>query len=203
MIINVGKYLKENADYDKEKYDFQFPDIILDTDKIKTIMINEVVPSNPEDDFYGKNELPYYHTTVFPLFQKAGVPVQTINDITSLGIYMTNAVKIPKDEYAVPKDHITASLPFLEIETELFPNVEVIMLMGDVARKALNMISRKKTKAAALPAVSTYKLRKNELWYGKIRLFPSYIMTGKNILIEKSKFEMASEDIKNMMYIIR
>ncbi len=29
--------------------------------------------------------------------------------------------------------------------------------------------------------------------------FPSYIMTGQNILIEKSKFEMASEDI-SMMY---
>ena len=35
MEINVGKYLKENTDYDKEKYDFQFPDITLDTDKIK------------------------------------------------------------------------------------------------------------------------------------------------------------------------
>ena len=203
MIINVGKYLEESINWDKEKYDFQFPDITLDTDKIKTIMINEVVPSDPEDDFYGKNEAPYYHTTVFPLFQKAGTSVKTIDDITSLGIYLTNAVKMPKYEYTIPKDNITASLPFLEAETELFPNVEVIMLMGDVARKAFNMISKKKTKSAALPAVSTYKLRKNELWYGKIRLFPSYIMTGKNILIEKSKFEMASEDIKNMMNIIR
>ena len=203
MIINVGKYLKENIDFNSEKYDFQLPDITLDTEKIKAVMINEIVPPDPEDDFYGKNETPYYHTTVFPLFQKAGVSVKTIDDITSLGVYLTNAVKIPKTESAVPKDYIIDSLPFLEAETELFPNVEVIMLMGDVAIKAFNMISRKKTKSAALPAVSTYKLRKNELWYGKIRLFPSYIMTGKNILIEKSKFEMASEDIKNMMNIIR
>ena len=203
MKINIGEYLKENVSYPKEQYDFQFPDITINTDKIKVIMINEVVPSDPENDFYGKNEIPEYLTTVLPLFQKAGSSAKSIDDIISLGVYLTNAVKIPKDEYTIPKDYITASLPFLEIETELFPNVEVIMLMGDVARKALNMISRKKTKAAALPAVSTYKLRKNELWYGKIRLFPSYIMTGKNILIEKSKFEMASEDIKNMMNIIR
>ncbi len=202
MKINIGKYLKENVVKKKKKYDFQFPDITLDTDKIKTIMINEVVPSDPYDDFYGKNENPDYLNTVLPLFQKAGASVNNIDDITSLGIYLTNAVKIPKNEYTIPKDFIIDSLPFLEAETDLFPNVEVIMLMGDVAKKAFNMISKKRTKTIALPAVSTYKLRNSELWYGKIRLFPSYIMTGKNILIEKSKFEMASEDIKNMLSII-
>lgn len=31
---------------------------------------------------------------------------------------------------------------------------------------------------------------------------PSYIMTGQNILIEKSKFEMASEDIATMYKLI-
>ena len=202
MKINIGKHLKENADYSKEKYNFQFPDILLDTDKIKTIMINEVVPSDPEDDFYGKNKIPDYLTTVLPLFREAGISVESIDDITSLGIYLTNAVKIPKSEYTVPKDYIIGSLPLLEAEIDLFPNLNVIMLMGDVAKKALNMISRKRTKTAAIPAVSTYKLRKNELWYEGIRLFPSYIMTGKNILIEKSKFTMASEDIRNMLDLI-
>jgi hypothetical protein len=33
-------------------------------------------------------------------------------------------------------------------------------------------------------------------------VFPSYIMTGGNILIEKSKFAMAADDIKKMMEII-
>lgn len=32
---------------------------------------------------------------------------------------------------------------------------------------------------------------------------PSYIMTGGNILIEKSKFEMAAEDIAIMVRLIR
>ncbi|HBG0469383.1 TPA: hypothetical protein KPE26_003707, partial [Clostridioides difficile] len=50
--------------------------------------------------------------------------------------------------------------------------------------------------------ISTYKLRNNELYYDNLRVFPSYIMTGGNILIEKSKFEMASEDIKKMFEII-
>lgn len=203
MKINIGKYLKENVSYDKEKYHFQFPDITLDTAKIKVIMINEVVPPDPEDDFYGKNKIPAYLTTVLPLFQTADTSVKSINDISSLGIYLTNAVKMPKSEYTIPKDYLTYSLPFLESEIDLFPDVKVIMLMGDIAKKAFNMISKKRTKTIALPAVSTYKLRNSELWYGKIRLFPSYIMTGKNILIEKSKFKMASEDIANMLNIIR
>jgi hypothetical protein len=32
---------------------------------------------------------------------------------------------------------------------------------------------------------------------------PSYIMTGGNILIEKSKFEMAAEDISAMARLIK
>jgi uracil-DNA glycosylase len=203
MEINIKEYLKENTDYNKEKDNFQFPDVNINTDKIKTIMINEVVPADPENDFYGKNESPDYLSTVFPLFQKAGAEVENIDDITSLGIYLTNAVKIPKNEYTISKDLITDSLPFLEAEIELFPNLEVIMLMGDVAKKALNMISRKRTKTAVIPAISTYKLRNSEFWYGKIRVFPSYIMTGKNILIEKSKFEMASDDIRKMLELIK
>ena len=31
----------------------------------------------------------------------------------------------------------------------------------------------------------------------------SYIMTGQNILIEKSKFEMASKDIETMYRLIK
>ena len=84
----------------------------------------------------------------------------------------------------------------------MFPNVKVIMLMGDVAKKAFNMISKKVTKKNAVPSVSTYKLRNTEILYNGIRIIPSYIMTGQNILIEKSKFEMSSEDIATMYRLI-
>lgn len=93
-------------------------------------------------------------------------------------------------------------MPYLERELALFPNVKVIMLMGDVAKKAFNMISKKATKKNAVPSVSTYKLRNTEILYNGIRILPSYIMTGQNILIEKSKFEMASEDIATMYRLI-
>ena len=81
--------------------------------------------------------------------------------------------------------------------------MKVIMLMGDVAKKAFNMISKKATGKNVIPSVSTYKIRKSEIWYQGIRIMRSYIMTGQNILIEKSKAEMAAEDISVMLSIIK
>ena len=165
-------------------------------------MINEVVPSDPVQDFYGAPDTDYLKTTI-PLLQGAGTAVSSIQDILQLGIYITNAVKAPKTEYVIDKSSIENSLPYLEAELSLFPNIKVIMLMGDVAKKAFNMITKKATKKNAIPAVSTYKLRSSEIYYKGIRVMPSYIMTGGNILIEKSKVTMATEDIAAMLKIIK
>ena len=177
-------------------------DVNIEPETIQAIMINEVVPSCPEDDFYGKPDSAYMSTTI-PMFRKAGIEVGLVQDILNRGIYITNAVKTPKSEYAVSKESIENSLPYLGKELALFPNVKVIMLMGDVAKKAFNMISKKTTKKNAVPSISTYKLRNTEIIYKGIRIIPSYIMTGQNILIEKSKFEMASKDIETMYRLIK
>lgn len=177
-------------------------DVNIEPETIQAIMINEVVPSCPEEDFYGKQDSAYMSTTI-PLFRKAGIEIGSVQDILNNGIYITNAVKTPKSEYAVSKDSIEDSLPYLEKELALFPNVKVIMLMGDVAKKAFNMICKKATKKNAVPSISTYKLRNTEIFYNGIRIMPSYIMTGQNILIEKSKFEMASKDIETMYRLIK
>lgn len=177
-------------------------DVNIELGTIRATMINEVVPSCPEEDFYGKQDSAYMSTTI-PLFRKAGIEVNSIQDILDHGIYITNAVKTPKSEYAVSKESIEDSLPYLEKELALFPNVKVIMLMGDVAKKAFNMICKKATKKNAVPSISTYKLRNTEIFYNGIRIMSSYIMTGQNILIEKSKFEMASKDIETMYRLIK
>lgn len=177
-------------------------DVNIEPETIRAIMINEVVPSCPEEDFYGKQDSAYMSTTI-PLFRKAGIEVNSIQDILDHGIYITNAVKTPKSEYAVSKESIEDSQPYLEKELALFPNVKVIMLMGDVAKKAFNMICKKATKKNAVPSISTYKLRNTEIFYNGIRIMSSYIMTGQNILIEKSKFEMASKDIETMYRLIK
>lgn len=177
-------------------------DVNIEPGTIRATMINEVVPSCPEEDFYGKQDSAYMSTTI-PLFRKAGIEVNSIQDILDHGIYITNAVKTPKSEYAVSKESIEDILPYLEKELALFPNVKVIMLMGDVAKKAFNMIFKKATKKNAVPSISTYKLRNTEIFYNGIRIMSSYIMTGQNILIEKSKFEMASKDIETMYRLIK
>ena len=182
--------------------DIHLNNIEIDPFTIKAIMINEVVPFDPLQDFYGASNADYLKTTI-PLFQGAGAEVNSIQDILQMGIYITNAVKTPKTEYTIEKSNIENSLSYLETELSLFPNVKVIMLMGDVAKKAFNMITKKATKKNVVPTVSTYKLRTTEIYYKGIRVMPSYIMTGGNILIEKSKVAMATEDIATMLEIIK
>lgn len=197
--MNIEQQLRQLSE---RETDMRFNNVEVNPDMIRAILINEIVPSCPENDFYGKPDAAYMTTTI-PLFRKAGIEVSSVQDILNNGIYITNAVKTPKTEYAVSKESIEESLPYLERELALFPNVKVIMLMGDVAKKAFNMISKKATKKNAVPSISTYKLRNTEILYNGIRIIPSYIMTGQNILIEKSKFEMASEDIATMYRLIK
>lgn len=176
--------------------------IEIDPLTIKAVMINEVVPSDPLQDFYGAPDADYLKTTI-PLLQAAGAEITSIQDVLQMGIYITNAVKTPKTASAIEKSSIENSLPYLETELSFFPDVKVIMLMGDVAKKAFNMITKKASKKNAVPAISTYKLRNSEIYYEGIRVMPSYIMTGGNLLIEKSKVTMAAEDIAVMLELIR
>lgn len=182
--------------------DLRLNDIDIDTGSIRAVLINEVVPENPDDDFYGKTGELYLSTTL-PLFRKAGFEAESISDLLNSGVYITNAVKTPKTEYAIEKGEMEKSLPWLEKELSLFPNVRVIMLMGDVAKKMFNQIAKKHTKKNAIPSGATYKIRQTPFYTGGIRVMPSYIITGGNILIEKSKCAMISEDLKTMSEIIR
>ncbi len=197
--MNIKQQLRQLSE---RETDMHFNNVEVNPEIIQAIMINEVVPSCPEEDFYGKPDSAYMSTTI-PMFRKAGIEIGSVQDILNNGIYITNAVKTPKTEYAVSKESIEDSLPYLEKELALFPNVKVIMLMGDVAKKAFNMICKKATKKNAVPSISTYKLRNTEIFYKGIRIMSSYIMTGQNILIEKSKFEMASKDIETMYRLIK
>lgn len=196
--MNIKQEIEKTIEADDQ---IRLNDITIDPLSIKAIMINEVVPAYLENDFYGSEDAAYLETTI-PLFQKAGIEVTNIQEILEHGIYITNAIKTPKTETTIDNTAIERSLPYLETELALFPNVKVIMLMGDVAKKCFNRITKKATKKNAVPAISTYKLRHSELFYQTIRIMPSYIMTGKNILIEKSKVQMAAEDLAIMFEII-
>ena len=181
----------------------QFPDCELDPAKIKVVMINEVVPRNPDDWFYSQSPDPENRRTAFGLFKNAGAAVKSMQDVLDMGIYITAALKTPKIGYTADPAAIAAQLPLLEAELELFPDLKVIMLMGDVAKKAFNLIAKAKTKKNVIPSKPTGGIRMNEYFWGGVRVFPTYIMTGKNLLIEKGKCDTISEDIRRMLEYIK
>ena len=203
MGIKIINYLSEIAAQNGMNVNsLQFPNCEIKPEKIKVIMISEVPSQDPEDGFYSINPDSDYMTTTKGLFEGANVSVNNMNDILNMGIYITTAIKCLKTGYTVDTAVIKDHLPFLEAEISLFPNLKVIMLMGDVAKKAVNLIGKSKTKKNIIPSESTYKIRQNEYYFDDVRVIPSYIMTGKNLLIEKSKSGMISEDIRHMMEVI-
>jgi len=184
----------------------QFPVCELDPVKIKAVMINEVVPKNPDDWFYSESPDPENRKTSFGLFGIAGIPVKSIRDVLDMGVYITAALKTPKAGYTADPAAINAQLPLLESEIGLFPNLKLIMLMGDVAAKMVNMIAKAKTKKNVCPTGAAGRRRhwnNEEFYWNGVRMFPSYIMTGKNLLIEPFKRDVIVEDIRRMAEVIK
>lgn len=202
--MNIKNYLTETALQNGIfSESMQFPDCEINPQSIKVIMINEVVPKNPDDWFYSKTADPENRRTAFGLFEGAGVSVKSMRDVLDLNIYITAALKTPKEGYTADPAVIQKQLPLLEAELALFPNLKVIMLMGDVAKKAFNMITKARTKKNVIPSKPTGYIRMNEYYWNGIRVFPTYIMTGKNLLIEKGKCGTIAEDIRRMMEVIK
>ncbi|HEX3073799.1 MAG TPA: uracil-DNA glycosylase family protein [Ignavibacteriales bacterium] len=186
---------------DIDKSVHPLPGADIDPASVQVVMIAESAPASAKDYFYAKGA-PAFMETTLQAFNDAGMNVKSMDDILNLGVYITAAVKCAKTDYAISRETIANCSILLEQELDLFPNVKVIMLMGDVAIKAMNMIAKRKTGKAAIPAGSTYKIRKQKFYYGSVRVFPSYLMTGKNYLIEKSKRAMIAEDIRTAAGII-
>jgi uracil-DNA glycosylase len=90
----------------------------------------------------------------------------------------------------------------LEKEINLFLNIKVFLLMGDVAIKSLNYIAKRQIGKKVIPTGSTYKIRHQEFNFKEKRVFPSYLQTGKNYLIEKSKRRMIAEDINRAIELM-
>jgi uracil-DNA glycosylase len=139
---------------------------------VRIIMISETFPENKRDYFYSKDSL--YVTNTLKAFNNAGIEVKNIDDILKRGIYLTVSIKEPRKGLVVPMEKIKEYSSILEEELKLFPNLKVILLMGDTAIKVLNCISRHNSKTRVIPSGSTYKILPSN---GE-KLFDREIQTG-------------------------
>lgn len=181
---------------------YAIPDIDVKPEKIVIVMIAETSPVSPSDHFFAGADSLFERTTVLA-FQDAGEKVASIRDVIGLGVYLTTAVKCAKTGYAIQTGTIQECSRLLERELALFPRAKALMLMGDVAIRALNSIASRAGEARVIPAVSTYKLRGQQFHFRGKRVFPSYLQAGRSFFIEKSKRRMIAEDISSAMRLAR
>lgn len=187
---------------DISKSGYNIPAVDIQPERIKAVVISEAPPEKREEYFYSAGE-PFFLKTTLQAFNDAGIPVSSIQDILDLGFYLTTAVKCSKTQYGTSAATIKNCSLILEKELSLFPDLKVYLLMGDVAIKAFNYISKRKNGKNTIPTGSTYKIRKNQFYFEGRRVFPSYVQTGQNYLIEKSKRVMIAEDLAEAVRIIK
>ncbi|MFQ6127104.1 MAG: uracil-DNA glycosylase family protein [Candidatus Heimdallarchaeota archaeon] len=181
---------------DVNKTRYVVSNVEITPDKIRMVMISEAPPQDASDYFYAQDD-PFYVQTTVQAFNDAGLDVSSIEDVLNLGVYITTAIKCAKTSYSISSKTVeNCSLRILENEIDLFPKIKAILLMGDTAIKAMNYIGKRNTGKRIIPSGSTYKIRKDKYFYKQLRVFPSYLQTGKSYLIEKSKRKMIAEDIK-------
>jgi uracil-DNA glycosylase len=178
------------------------PDIEVNPNGISIVMISEAAPADPGDYYYAAGD-PLFQQTTVQAFNDAGAEVASIQDIVDLGVYLTTAVKCGKTGYGIKAATIKECSLLLEQELALFPNVEVFLMMGDVAIKAVNYIAGRAGEGRVIPAGSTYKIRGQEYFFRRKRAFPSYLQAGPSFGIEKSKQRMIAEDIAAALRLVR
>jgi uracil-DNA glycosylase len=175
--------------------------IDIDPAGVSILLISEAAPENPADYYYAGANALFAQTTLLA-FQDAVAKVQSIQDILSLGVYLTTALKCGKTGYGIKTDTIQNCSHLLEKEIALFPNVKVYLLMGDVAIKAVNYIARRNGEPRVIPAGATYKIRGGEFTFRGKWALPSYVQAGPAFFVEKVKRRMIAEDIRQALKIV-
>jgi hypothetical protein len=185
---------------DINRLGYLVPSLEIDPAHVSILLISEASSFKPEDYYYAGANALFARTTLLA-FQDAGAKVASIQDILDLGAYLTTAVKCAKTGSGIATKTIENCSYLLEKELNLFPNVKVYLLMGDVAIKAVNSIARRNHEPRVIPAGSTYKIRDGEFAFRGARALPSYVQAGPAFFVEKSKRKMIAEDIKKAFLI--
>ena len=180
---------------------YVIPDVDLNPRDVSIVLISEAAPSDAGDYYYAAGD-PLFQQTTVQAFNDAGVDVSSVQEILELGVYLTTAVKCGKTGYGIRAGTVKECSLILDRELALFPNIKAFLLMGDVAIKAVNYISRRAAEGRVIPAGSTYKIRGQEYHFRGRRAFPSYLQAGPSFFIEKSKRRMIAEDIAEAVALL-
>ena len=121
---------------------YVIPSIDVNPTDVSIILISEAAPADSRDYYYAEGD-PLFQQTTVQAFRDAGVEVSSIQDILELGVYLTTAVKCGKIGYGIKAGTIKECSLILEKEIELFPEVRVFLLMGDIAIKGINYIANR------------------------------------------------------------
>ncbi|MBP7901562.1 MAG: uracil-DNA glycosylase [Spirochaetes bacterium] len=183
-------------------HNFIYPGFKGNDEDIAIMIISESPPQN-HNNYYYRNIDGNFFLSTQTAFNDAGIKITSYEDLTEMGIYLTTAIKCPKNNYLVSAGTIKECADrFLENEIFRFSRLKVIMCMGDFAIKSVNYIFRKKYGTYPIKKGSTYKIRKEQHIFNGITFIPSYTQTGDSFNIEKSKRLMISEDIALALSIV-
>jgi hypothetical protein len=186
---------------DVAKGSYLVPGIRVNPLKVRAVMVSEASPPDVKDYYYAEGD-PLFQRTTVQAFRDAGVGAGSIGELLEMGFYFTTAVKCGKTGYGVKTGTVKECSLLLERELDAFTNLKALLLMGDVAIKALNYISKRRTGRKVVPPGSTYKIRGSRYFYGGVRVFPSYLQAGPSFFIEQSKRRMIAEDIREGMKVL-
>ena len=103
------------------------PSIDINPDGISVVLISEAAPVDPDDYYYAPGE-PLFAQTTIQAFNQAGLDVASVEDILSLGVYLTTAVKCGKTGYGIKAATVKECSFVLERELALFSRVKAFLL---------------------------------------------------------------------------
>lgn len=196
--MRVNTNLECDFPCDDVEHNFTIPRINLNPERIKIVVVSEAPPLDEKDYYYACPDS-FFQSTTCTAFEDAGYSLQNFEELVERGIYFTTAIKCPKKNYNVKAQTLKNCSMIIEKELSQFPNVSVIMCMGDFAIKCINYITKKRVGKRVIPQGPTYKLRSKDYIMDSILYVPSYTQTGPSFNIEKSKRNMIAEDIRKAM----
>jgi len=177
---------------------YWMPGLEEDPAAVLVILVSETAAQDPADGYEAPGD-PLFARTTVEAFRDAGFAVSTLSDLRHQGVHLTTAVKCAKTGHAIDPTSVRTCSELLERELALFPHARALLLMGDVAIRALNEIARRNCEPRVVPAGATYRIRSADHRFRDLRVFPSYLQAGPSFYIEKQKRRMIAEDIAAAM----